>query len=131
MRFRYLKDPLFLFCVCLYFLNRWVLKPCLPNEFSRCHVNDLICIPFWVPIMLFVMRKTGLRNDDVPPRPGEILVPLLVWSWTFELFLPHTELFRHLATADHLDILAYTIGAIFAAVFWRYWYVCRQWKLNR
>ena len=122
MKFRYLRDPLFVFCLALYFVNRWILKPYFSNEFSRSWLNDVICIPFWVPIMLFMMRKIGLRRDDAPPRANEILIPLLLWSWVFEAYLPFTATFRHLATSDYLDILAYTIGAFLAAIFWKIWY---------
>ena len=55
MRYGYLKDPLFLFCLLLYGVNRWILKPYVPNGFSQNFLNDLICIPFWVPIMLLLM----------------------------------------------------------------------------
>jgi hypothetical protein len=122
MRFRYLKDPLFLFCVSLYFVNRWILKPYLPNEFSRSWLNDVICLPFWIPIMLLLMRRLGLRRDDEPPTAGELLVPLMIWSWVFEVYLPSVPFFKGLATADYLDILSYTMGGCFAAVFWRLWY---------
>ena len=128
MRFRYLKDPLFVFCFCLYFVNRWILKPYVPNSFSRDHLNDVICIPFWVPIMLFMMRKIGLRRDDTPPRGSEIIIPLLLWSWVFEAYLPFTTYFKHLATSDYLDILSYTVGALIAAIFWKLWY--GEWRLN-
>lgn len=122
MKYRYLRDPLFLFCLALYFVNRWILKPYFSNEFSRSYLNDVICIPFWVPIMLFMMRKTGLRRDDVPPRANEILIPLIIWSWVFEAYLPFTRMFGHLATSDYLDIFSYTIGAFLAAMFWKIWY---------
>ncbi len=122
MPFRYLKDPLFLFCFVLYFVNRWILKPYFPNEFSRCYLNDAICLPFWVPIMLFLMRKIGLRKHDSAPSGCELIIPLLLWSWVFELFLPRLELFRSLATSDYRDILCYTIGAAIAAVVWRLHY---------
>jgi hypothetical protein len=122
MRFRYLKDPLFLFCVALYFVNRWGLKPYLPNEFSRSYLNDVICLPFWIPIMLFIMRRIGLRRNDAPPTAGELLIPLLIWSWLFEIYLPAVPFFKRLATADYLDILAYTAGGCFAAAFWGFWY---------
>lgn len=122
MNFRYLRDPLFLFCVGLYFFNRWVMKPYFPNEFCRSYLNDVICIPFWVPIMLFLLRKLGLRKDDVVPRASEILIPLLVWSWVFEIYLPSTNSFNGLATSDYLDILAYTVGCFIAALFWKFWY---------
>ena len=122
MRFRYLKDPLFLFCFILYFVNRWILKPYFPNSFSRDHLNDVICIPFWVPIMLFIMRKIRLRKSDEPPTGCEILVPLIIWSWVFEDYLPFVPFFKHLATSDYQDIISYTVGALFAGVFWKLWY---------
>ena len=122
MRFRYLKDPLFVFCVTLYFINRWVLKPYFPNNFSRDSLNDVICIPFWVPIMLFIMKKARLRREDGPPTGSEILIPLILWSWVFEAYLPFTVFFKHLATSDYMDIFSYTAGALFAAVFWKVWY---------
>ena len=127
MRFRYLKDPLFLFCVALYFANRWVVKPCLPNEFSRCYLNDVIGLPFWIPIMLFLMRRVGLRKHDAPPTAGELLVPLILWSGVIEIYLPSVAFFKGLATADFVDILCYTVGACIASVFWAFWY--GEWRL--
>jgi hypothetical protein len=126
MRFRYLKDPLFVFCVILYFVNRWLLKPYLPNSFSRDSLNDVICIPFWVPIMLFLMKKTHLRKEDGPPTASEILIPLIMWSWVFEAYLPFTPFFRRMATSDYMDIFSYTVGACFAAVLWKLWY--KEWS---
>ena len=122
MRFRYLKDPLFLFCFFLYFINRWILKPYFPNDFSRDSLNDVICIPFWVPIMLFLMRKVRLRKDDAPPRASEILIPLILWSWVFEDYLPFVPFFKRLATSDYMDIFSYTVGALVAAIFWKLWH---------
>src|SRR3954469_7906801 len=110
MRFRYLTDPLFLFCVVLYFLNRWVLKPHFSNTFLHCYLNDVICIPFWIPIMLVVMKALRLRRNDSPPTGFEILIPLILWSWVFEAYLPFTPMFKHLATSDYHDVLAYSIG---------------------
>jgi len=122
MRFQYLKDPLFLFCVTLYFVNRWVFKPHFPGDFLHNSLNDVICIPFWIPIMLFLMRKIHLRGDDVPPRGSEILIPLIIWSWFFEIVLPCVPFFKHLATSDYHDVLSYTEGALVAAIFWKIWY---------
>ena len=119
MRYRYLRDPLFTFCFVLYFTNRWVLKPLLPNSFSQAYLNDLICIPFWVPIMLFIMRKLGLRRDDAAPRGYEIVIPLILWSVVFELWLPRVGPFRELAFSDHADILFYAIGGLPASLFWK------------
>jgi hypothetical protein len=122
MRFRYLKDPLFVFCFGLYFLNRWILKRYFPNDFCRDSLNDVICIPFWIPIMLFLIRKARFRRTDAPPSGSEILIPLILWSWVFEAWLPFVPFFKHLATSDYHDVFCYTVGALLAAIFWKVWY---------
>jgi hypothetical protein len=122
MRFRYLRDPLFLLCVVLYFANRPLLKQVLTSVFLDSCLNDLVRIPFWVPIMLYALRRLGLRRNDAMPGACEILIPLLVWSVVFELILPCLEPFRHIAVSDHVDVLFYALGALLAAVFWKTWY---------
>jgi len=122
MRFRYLLDPLFLICFALYCVNRWVLKPQMPGSFFTSHLNDLMCIPFCVPIMLFMLRVLRLRTDDSPPHSYEIVVPLLLWAAMFEIWLPSVPFFRGLATRDHRDVLYYTIGALIAGVVWKAYY---------
>jgi hypothetical protein len=119
---RYLRDPLFLFCLALYFVNRWWLKRLFPAGFFHDSLNDLICIPFWVPIMLWLMRRAGLRDNDAPPQWYEILLPVLVWSAVFEVVLPRLGPFQRLAIADPADVLCYVLGALGAALFWRRWY---------
>lgn len=126
MPFKYLRDPLWQGCVLLYALNRCVLKPLLPRGFAwgffHSHLNDLICIPFWVPPMLWLMRLCGARTNDEPPRLHEIVIPLMLWAWIFEGLLPRSSAFGGVATADALDVLAYTAGAIAAHRFWRWRY---------
>ena len=117
-RFRYLLDPLFLACVGLCFLNRLVIKPNCNIHFFHAWLNDLICIPFWVPIMLAGMRLFRLRRHDNPPTVAEIGIPLILWSWWFEIYLPNLVTTpRHYA--DPWDIVAYSIGAAFAWLFWK------------
>jgi len=123
MRYRYLTDPLFLVCLIAYCINRWVLKVHFVNTFSVNYLNDFICVPFWIPIMLFLMRKSGLRRHDAPPQAFEILIPLLAWSWVFEVYLPRTSFFEGLAFSDYRDILCYAAGACVAAAFWKWWYL--------
>jgi hypothetical protein len=122
VRFRYLRDPLFLCCVAIYFVNRFLFKAIWKDGFVHEHLNDLLCIPFWVPIMVFAQRKLGLRDGHDRPRASEIAIPLLLWSWLFEIVLPHTEIMGRSCTADHLDILFYSLGAVLAGVFWAWWY---------
>ena len=130
MVFKYLRDPLFLFCMALYFVNRFVLKPLVPSPFFHNHLNDVICIPFWVPIMLYLMRKCRLRGDDDPPKSHEILVPLVLWSMVFEVWLPNTSLFHGLAVPDRMDVLSYASGALMAAIFWSWFYRKRVTKMG-
>ena len=122
MRFRYLRDPLFLLCVATYFVNRLILKVIWKEGFVHEHLNDLICVPFWVPIMLFAQRRLGLREGDDSPRPSEIVIPLVVWSWVFEIVLPATGWLGNRCVSDYLDIVYYTLGAFLAGLFWRGWY---------
>jgi hypothetical protein len=122
MRFLYLRDPLFLLCLLTYFVNRLVLKAVWKEGFVHEHLNDLICVPFWVPIMLFVQRRLGLRAGDPSPSPGELVIPLIVWSWVFEILLPEAGTPGGEFVADHLDILCYALGALVGGLFWRWWY---------
>ena len=126
MAYRYLRDPLFVSCFALYFANRWLFKPWLPNAFSQCYLNDLICIPFWVPIMLYGMHRLHLRANDAPPQSHEILLPLILWSFVFEYWLPYTPLFQGRVTSDYTDILFYTLGALSACLFWKRWYRVKE-----
>ena len=125
MRFRYLLDPLFLGCTALFLANKLLLRPHLHITFLSSHLNDVICIPLWVPVLVALMRITGMRRHDHPPEAHEILIPLLAWSWIFEVFLPQTEAFAGIATADPLDVLSYTVGAALAAAAWRWIYRVR------
>jgi len=122
MKFRYLLDPLFLICFGLYFLNRCVLEIQMPGSFFTNYLNDLICIPFCVPIMLFILRTLRLRSDDSPPHSYEIIVPLVLWAVAFEIWLPTITIFRGLASPDHRDVLCYTLGALFAGMVWKIQY---------
>lgn len=120
--FRYLRDPLFLACVTMYFINRLAIKPLVPGGFVHDHFNDLICIPFWVPIMLWMQKSAGLRPVPAIPSAAEVFIPLVVWSLVFEFWLPTTPTFAEYSTADYRDIMWYAIGAMFAACWWTWWH---------
>ena len=109
--FLYLRDPLFRACVVLYFVNRWVFKALWRTGFVHDHLNDLICIPIWVPIMLWGQRRLGLRTPDDPPLASEILIPLFLWSWVFEIILPASGLLGERGYSDYLDVFYYAVGA--------------------
>lgn len=115
--FGYLRDKFFLTCVALYALNRWVLKPTLPDGevFFRGHFNDLLVIPCALPPLLFLHRRLGLRHTDAPPRAVEIALHLLIWSAFFEVLAP---MFVRSARADAWDVVAYCAGGLAGWLFW-------------
>ena len=121
-KFGYLVDPLYLACVVLYVVNRLWLKPYCDFWFFHWYLNDLICIPFVLPPMLFALRLLRLRRTDGPPDYWEIVVPLLMISFAFEVYFPNTERFRGVTVADPFDIVAYTVGAVISGFFWMFWY---------
>jgi hypothetical protein len=122
MPFRYVRDPLFLACVVTYFANRWLIKPLVAGGFVHDHLNDSICIPLFLPIMLFALRQLGLRQVDGPPSASEILIPVVLWSLFFEVVLPaHSRIGRGM-TADYRDIFYYALSGLISAWFWAVWY---------
>ena len=116
-RFRYLRDPLFLGACGMYALNRYVLKPHVALSFLRGQFNDLLLIPCALPPLLWLHRKLGLRNSDAVPTVGEIALHTFVWVVVCEIIGP--RYWR--GTADYLDVIAYSIGAIFAGAYWIRW----------
>jgi hypothetical protein len=126
MKFRYLLDPLFLVCVGVYVLNRCVLEVWWPGTFFGSYVNDLICIPFCVPVMIGLLKVLGLRPGDAPPQIYEIIIPLNLWSLAFEVWLPRMAAVGDRFTADPLDVLFYVVGAIIAGAVWAWTYRNRR-----
>lgn len=115
IRFRYAGDGLCLAGCCLYALNRWLVAPRLPPGFFHSYFNDLLLIPCALPPILLIHRKLALRTHDRCPSLREIGLHLGLWSLLFEWIGPHW--ITH-ATADPFDIVAYTIGAGIAALWW-------------
>src|SRR5262245_50409749 len=88
----------------------------------RSYLNDIICIPFWIPIMLWSLRKLGLRRHDDAPHAHEIVIPLLIWAVVFEVILPATRAWAGLAVADPNDVLCYALGGLLAGLYWTWRY---------
>ena len=117
MKFRYLRDEIFLSSVGLYAINRWMIKPHLPTGeiFLRGYFNDLLVIPCALPPLLFIHRLLGLRHTDAPPQAGEIALHLAVWSLFFELLAP---LLVVRARGDLWDVVAYATGGMMTWLLW-------------
>jgi hypothetical protein len=114
-KFSYLRDGLFLLACGLYATNRWVVKPLAPDGFFAWWFNDLLLVPCAVPVLLWLQRRSGLRQTDAPPSAGEIVFILVLWSVLFEVVAPH---FFLRATGDWWDVAAYGIGGLIAGLWW-------------
>ncbi|RYG56390.1 hypothetical protein EON80_29415 [bacterium] len=122
MPFRFLRDPFFQFSVALFLTNILLLKRYLPpNPITHSYLTDLLCLPVWVPFMLWVIRCLKLR-DNAPPRPLEILLPWVFWSVMFEVVLPGSPLLGGFAKGDPLDVAVYGVGGLLGFLIWRAWY---------
>jgi len=113
--FRYLRDPLFLGCCLLYAVNRWAAKPHFHSTFVHSWFNDALLIPCALPLVLRIHAWLGWREQDAIPGAWEIIAHIAGWSVLFEVMGPH--LVPH-ATGDVLDVVAYTVGAAAAYVWW-------------
>ncbi len=120
--FLYLADPLCILSLALYALNRFYLKPHhLGGAFTHGYLNDLLCLPLFLPIILRLQQLLRLRPNHRPPQLWEILQHALIFSLLFEVLLPQ---FPHTfaTTADPLDALAYLTGGLLAYPLWRLLY---------
>jgi hypothetical protein len=122
MAFRYLRDPLFLLCVVTCWIHRWLAARGMSTPLLRGHLNDLICVPFWVPIIVWLKKRLRLRKHDAPPDAVEVIVSLLIFAALFEVVIPAQEAWRVPTVADPYDVLSYCLGALLAVVFWRWYY---------
>jgi len=122
IQFKYLKDRLFWVCVGLYFLNRFVVKPIMVGKtnFFSSYFNDLLCIPFWLPIVLLVTKYAGFRSHNEPPDLLELGFYVFLWSIVFEYVAPAYGKYFNYPVADPWDIVCYATGAMIAWFFWNF-----------
>lgn len=74
----------------------------------------------------FVLCFLAFRKVELPTRPAlEVVLPLLLWSWVFEVWLPGIPACQYLMVGDPNDILCYGFGAIGAMLFWERFYEVR------
>jgi hypothetical protein len=120
-RFRYWRDPVCLGAVAIYLLNRFVVKPATgdPGDFWHCYANDVLCLPVWLPVALWLQRLLRVRTHDLPPTLGEIALHWLLWSLFFEGLGPSLQGVFPNAVADPWDVVAYAAGGGIAAWLWK------------
>ena len=120
--FLYCLDRVCLAALAVYLCNRWIFKPLWGSAFPflRDYLNDVLCIPLFLPPVLLVHRLLRLRRHDRPPTAFELLFHLAIWSVCFEVVAPALPQFFR-TTADPLDVAAYAVGAGVAGLVWGSW----------
>ncbi|BCM90366.1 hypothetical protein IAD21_02218 [Abditibacteriota bacterium] len=114
------RDALWLGSVALVVLNKVWIKPHFSGAFWHSSLNDVMCLPVWMPIMVWLFARLRLR-DSSPPRALEMVVCWAFWSVVFEVWLPHTMIFGRFAPGDPMDVLAYGGGGVVGLVWWEHW----------
>ena len=118
-RFRYIADPVCIMSLLLYALNRFYLKPHhIGGWFTHGYLNDVLCLPLFLPMILRVQRLLGIRRHDDFPHVWELFQHWVIFSVVFEVILPRLP-GTFDTTADPWDVVAYLAGAIVALCFWR------------
>jgi len=116
-KFKYLLDPLFVFSLILYSMNKtsFLKFDFWSNKFCNYYLNDLLLVPVIMPIVLLFSRVLKLRDIYSPPTFQEIILPLAIWSIAFELIAPFCF---GKGTSDPLDVFAYCLGGLISWFVW-------------
>ena len=116
--FRYVADPICIACLLIYPVNRFYLKPHhIGGWFTHGYLNDVMCLPLFLPMILFAQRQLGLRRHDGYPRWWEIGQHWAIFSVVFEVVLPRMGPAFD-TTADPWDVVAYAAGGALAGAWW-------------
>jgi hypothetical protein len=117
-RFRYFADPLVICCLIVCPINRFYWKPHhIGGWFTHGYLNDVMCLPLFVPISLYLQRQLEIRKHDGYPRLWEIFQHWLIFTLVFQVIMPRfPNIFR--GAGDPWDILAYLIGGVIGAIYW-------------
>jgi hypothetical protein len=103
-----LRHPVFLVCVALFLINQALEQAgvFIPLLFS--YLDDLLAMPIVLTIVLAAERVYFRKENFVLPL-GWVVGAVAAFSVFFELMLPP---FSQKHTADWLDVVAYTLGAV-------------------
>jgi hypothetical protein len=117
--FLYWRDGLFLFSVLIYLVNKLVFKAIFAGGFCHAYVNDLLCISFNLPPILWLLRRIGIRKHDRPPGGSEIMVAVVAFSLVFEVWLPMSHIRSRYIYGDPWDVACYTANGLLSGIWWR------------
>lgn len=86
------------------------------------YLNDILCLPIILSLVLFIIRKWIIRNTRYYLSIYHILFTAAYFSWVFEWYLPHHN---SNFTADPYDILSYFLGGM---IFYGYMILEKKFK---
>lgn len=116
--FRYLADPICIASLIVYTANRYILKPNhIGGWFTHGYLNDVLCLPLFVPIILYIQHLAGVRPHSYFPRWWEILQNFAVFTFVYHWVIPRYPR-TFISAHDPYDILAYFAGGLIAWVVW-------------
>ncbi len=117
-RFAYFADPACIAALIIYPINRFILKPHhIGGWFTHGYLNDVLCLPLFVPVILYVQRLIRLRPHDGFPTPWEIFQAWAAFSIMFQVIIPRYP--KTFTTAgDPYDMIAYLAGGLIAGWYW-------------
>ena len=120
-RFRYVDDPICIVAMALYVVNRLVLKPRhIGGWLVHDYLNDLLCLPIFLPIILRLQSAFGIRRHHAPPTLLEVIHNWVIFSIVFEVVLPRLSAFD--SVSDPFDCVGYLLGGLGAYLFWKRFY---------
>jgi hypothetical protein len=116
--FRYLADPCCIISLVIYPINRFYLKPHhIGGWFTHGYLNDVLCLPMFVPMILYAQHLLGLRPHRRFPGVWEIFQNLVVFTIVFQVITPRFPK-TFTSAGDPWDILAYLAGGMIAGIYW-------------
>ncbi len=126
--FRYLADPVCIAALILYAMNRFYLKPHhVGGWFTRGYLNDVLCLPLFVPMILYAEHVLHVRPHFGFPRVWEILQIGAAFTLVFQVIIPRfPKVF--ITAGDPYDILAYSAGGVIG---WSCWTLEAKWGRRR
>ena len=111
------------FAFCAYGANRLLEDGGMSPPGFRSYLNDVICIPFWIPMMLSARPQVGTPVARPSPQPFTRSSFLCCFGPPFsKSYLPTTQAWAGLAVPDPNDVLCYAAGAFIASQFWHWRY---------
>lgn len=105
----------------IYLLNRFILKPHhIGGWLVHDYLNDLLCLPIFLPIILRLQSAWGIRRHHAPPTLFELLHNWAIFSVLYYYVFPNLSAFS--SVADPWNSVAYLIGGTAAYIAWRFLY---------